>query len=126
MQDLLNDLPGEDQADVTLTVHPFKVTKVTVTYARTMQVRQYEPLSPSVTVEAEIYDGTKLGDAIRQAMSEAKAAVRETFAATVPAIMKQMDQEFVDEYFRLASPEQRAHLRESLVASSDVKFGSGL
>ena len=60
-----------------------------------MQLRQYEPLSPSVSVEVEVRDPGKLNAAISNAMSAARNAVRDEFARVVPAVLSKMEKDFM-------------------------------
>lgn len=72
-----------------------------------MQLRQYEPLSPSVSVEVEVRDPDKLNAAISNAMSAARNAVRDEFARVVPAVLSKMEKDFIDDFLDSLKPEQR-------------------
>lgn len=113
MKNLLIDLPGEESE--TFVTHPsFAVTKVEVTYTRTIQVKQFEPLSPSVTVHVDIFDMATVQETIRAVMADARNAVMEAFAYAVPAVAVKLGDDFAADFVAKATPSQLAAMRAAL------------
>lgn len=105
---LTEGLPGDETVTIVPPATPYSFVKVVATYQRTLQVKQFEPLSPSASVEVEIHDPTQVSQALKAAMDATRDAVKSVFALAVPAVMSQMDKEFVNDFIDLASPETRA------------------
>ncbi len=105
---LTEGIPGDESVTITPPTTPFQITKITATYSRTMQVKQYEPLNPVVTVEVDVRDPNAVTEAIKIAMREARNAVRAAFALAVPSVMVKMEEEYINEFIDLSNQAQRA------------------
>lgn len=126
LDDLLNNIPGE-AGELTIaqlgesSIAKWSKTKVEATYTRTIQVRQFEPLSPSVTVTLDLFDSTAISDAIRSAMSDARNGVMEAFAYAIPSVAKQIGIDFITDLIAKATPEQIAAVRAALPVSEGAQ-----
>ena len=120
--DLLDNLPGDDSVQPVAT--PFQPgKKFVVTYSRTFQVRQYEPLTPAVSIELTLSPEQDVASEIRTAMGQCREAVREVFAGVIPQVMATMEEQFVLDYFKVAPQNVKNLLRSQLIGpDTDVEF----
>lgn len=84
----------------------FTVTEVRFTYNRTIQVAQYSPVNPLATVVVQVNNQGAVDDALAYARDVARRHVREELAQVAPAVIKQMDEQFIDKWLASAPPEQ--------------------
>lgn len=87
-------------------VPPFAVTEVRFTYNRTVQVAQYSPVNPLATVVVQVNDQSAIDEALAYARDVARRHVREELAQVAPAVIKAMDEQFIDKWLASAPPEQ--------------------
>lgn len=85
---------------------PFVVTEVRFTYNRTIQVAQYSPVNPLATVVVQVNDQGAVNDALAYAREVARDHVRAELAQVAPAIIRQMDEQFIDKWLASAPSEQ--------------------
>lgn len=90
----------------TSSVPPFTVTEIRFTYNRTIQVAQYSPVNPLATVVVQVNDQGAIDDALAYARDVARRHVREELAQVAPAIIKTMDEQFIDRWLASAPQEQ--------------------
>lgn len=115
-------------SNVATSVPPFSVTEVRFTYNRTIQVAQYSPVNPLATVVVQINEQGAIDDALAYARDVARRHVREELAQVAPAIIKAMDEQFIDKWLASAPPEQvellAAYFAKPVVtdSSQDVDF----
>jgi hypothetical protein len=93
-------------SNVPTSVPPFSVTEVRFTYNRTIQVAQYSPVNPLATVVVQVNDQGAIDDALAYARDVARRHVREELAQVAPAIIKTMDEQFIDKWLASAPVEQ--------------------
>ena len=111
-------------------VPPFSVTEVRFTYNRTIQVAQYSPANPLATVVVQVNDQGAIDEALAYARDVARRHVREELAQVAPAIIRSMDEQFIDKWLASAPPEQvellAAYFAKPVVtqpdATQDVDF----
>lgn len=115
-------------SNVPTSVPPFSVTEVRFTYNRTIQVAQYSPVNPLATVVVQVNDQGAIDDALAYARDVARRHVREELAQVAPAIIKTMDEQFIDKWLASAPQEQlellTAYFAKPVVtgSSQDVDF----
>jgi hypothetical protein len=113
---------------VATSVPPFSVTEVRFTYNRTIQVAQYSPVNPLATVVVQVNEQGAIDDALAYARDVARRHVREELAQVAPAIIKTMDEQFIDKWLASAPVEQiellAAYFAKPVVtgSSQDVDF----
>lgn len=90
---------------------PFSVTEVRYTYSRTVQVSQYNPVNPAITVALQVNDQRCVDAALRYAREVARSHVREELATCIPQVMRAMDLVFIEKWLETAPPEQIEQLR---------------
>lgn len=105
-------------------VPPFSVTEVRFTYNRTIQVAQYSPVNPLATVVVQVNHQGAVDSALAYARDVARRHVREELAQVAPAIIKQMDEQFIDKWLASAPQEQiellSAYFAKPLPVTGDV------